>query len=160
MLLCIDSLDDFKFRRAEVDEQSVFNAGCAQVVDQLRDMDGGKFVAVLQFDDEAIPNDEVCLVSADDEAVLVRDGERDLGFDRDTFLLKSVLEGVLVDLLKIPCSEVKVQCIGRLPDCGDKFLDWDLVGGGSAFLRECCSDLLVAHAGGSVSLTLHVGMIP
>ena len=35
MLLRIDSLDDFKFRRAEVDEQSVFNAGRAQVVDTL-----------------------------------------------------------------------------------------------------------------------------
>ena len=37
----IDSLDDFKSRRAEVDEQSVFDAGRAQVVDQLRDMDRG-----------------------------------------------------------------------------------------------------------------------
>ena len=57
----------------------MFDAGRAQVVDQLRDMDRGKFVAVLQLDDEAVPDDEVGLVSADDEAVLVRDGERTPG---------------------------------------------------------------------------------
>ena len=160
MFFRIDSLDDFKFRRAEIDEQSVFDAGRAQVVDQLRDVDWGELVAVLQLDDEAVPDDEVGLVSADDEAVLVRDGERDLGFDKDAFLLKSVLEGVLVDLLEIPCSEIEVQCVGRLPDRGDKFLNRNLVSGGSAVLRECCGDLLVAHAGESVSLTLHAGMIP
>ena len=138
----------------------MFDAGRAQIVDQLRDMDRGKFVAVLQLDDEAVPDDEIGLISADDEAVLVHDGERDLGFDKDAFLLKSVLEGVLVDLFEIACAELEVQCIGRLPDHGDKFLDWNLVGGSSAFLRECCGDLLVAHAGESVSLTLHAGMIP
>ena len=53
-----------------------------------------------------------------------------------------------------------MQSIGRLPDRGDEFLNRDLVGGGPAFLRECGGDLLVAHAGESVSLTLHVGMIP
>ena len=160
MFFRIDSLDDFKFRRAEVDEQSVFDAGRAQVVDQLRDMDRGKFVAVLQLDDEAVPDDEVGLVSADDEAVLVRDGERNLGLDEDAFLFKPMFESVLVDLFEIARAEVEVQCIGRLPDRGDKFLDWDLVSGGSAVLRECCGDLLVAHAGESVSLTLHAGMIP
>ena len=138
----------------------MFDAGRAQVVDQLRDMDRGKFVAVLQLDDEAVPDDEVGLVSADDEAVLVRDGERNLGLDEDAFLFKPMFESVLVDLFEIPCSEVEMQCVGRLPDRGDKFLDWNLVGGSSAFLRECCGDLLVAHAGESVSLTLHAGMIP
>ena len=58
------------------------------------------------------------------------------------------------------CAEVEVQCIGRLPDRGDKFLNRNLVSGGSAVLRECCGDLLVAHAGESVSLTLYVGIIP
>ena len=138
----------------------MFDAGRAQVVDQLRDMDRGKFVAVLQLDDEAVPDDEVGLVSADDEAVLVRDGERNLGLDEDAFLFKPMFESVLVDLFEIPCSEVEMQCVGRLPDRGDKFLDWNLVCGSSAFLRECCGDLLVAHAGESVSLTLHAGMIP
>ena len=138
----------------------MFDAGRAQVVDQLRDMDRGKFVAVLQLDDEAVPDDEVGLVSADDETVLVRDGERNLGLDEDAFLFKPMFESVLVDLFEIPCSEVEMQCVGRLPDRGDKFLDWNLVGGSSAFLRECCGDLLVAHAGESVSLTLHAGMIP
>ena len=138
----------------------MFDAGRAQVVDQLRDMDRGKFVAVLQLDDEAVPDDEIGLISADDEAVLVRDGERNLGLDEDAFLFKPMFESVLVDLFEIPCSEVEMQCVGRLPDRGDKFLDWNLVSGGSAVLRECCGDLLVAHAGESVSLTLHAGMIP
>ena len=125
----------------------MFDAGRAQVVDQLRDMDWGEFFAVLQLNDEAVSDDEVSLVPADDEAVLVHDGERDLGFDKDAFLLKSVFESVLVDLLEIPRSEIEMQCVGRLSDRGDKFLNRDLVGGGSAFLRECCGDLLVAHAG-------------
>ena len=43
-----DSLDDFKLRRAEVDEQAVFDAGRAQVVDQLRDMGGILSVAALR----------------------------------------------------------------------------------------------------------------
>ena len=138
----------------------MFDAGRAQVVDQLRDMDRGKFVAVLQLDDEAVSDDEIGLISADDEAVLVRDGERNLGLDEDAFLFKPMFESVLVDLFEIPCSEVEMQCVGRLPDRGDKFLNRNLVSGGSAVLRECCGDLLVAHAGESVSLTLHAGMIP
>ena len=116
MLLRVDSLDDFKFWRAEVDEQSVFKAGRAQVVDQLRDVDWGELVAVLQLDDEAVPDDEVGLVSADDETVLVRDGERNLGLDEDAFLFKPMFESVLVDLFEIPCSKVEMQCVGRLPD--------------------------------------------
>ena len=82
----------------------------------------------------------------DVEAIFVRDGKRDLGFYKDAFLLKPMFERVLVDLFEIARAEVEVQCIGRLPDRGDKFLDWDLVGGGSAFLRECGGDLLIAHA--------------
>ena len=138
----------------------MFDAGRAQVVDQLRDMDRGKLVAVLQLDDEAVSDDKVGLVPADDEAIFVRDGKRDLGFYKDAFLLKPMFERVLVDLFEIARAEVEVQCIGRLPDRGDKFLDWDLVGGGPAFLRECGGDLLVVHARVSVFLTLHVGMIP
>ena len=68
----------------------MFNAGRAQVVDQLRDVDWGELVAVLQLDDEAVPDDEVGLVSADDETVLVRDGERNLGLDEDAFLLGTI----------------------------------------------------------------------
>ena len=46
MFFRIDSLDAFKFRRAEVDEQPVFDAGRAQVVDQLRDVDWGDLLVV------------------------------------------------------------------------------------------------------------------
>ena len=96
----------------------------------------GEFVAMLQLDDEAVPDDEVGFVSSDDEAVLVHNGERDLRLDKNAFLLKPVFKSVFVDFFKISCAEVQVQCIGRLPDGGDKFLYWDFVGGIPALLGQ------------------------
>ena len=73
-----------------------------------------EFCDVLKLDDDAIGDNEIRFIAADDESVFVPHDERHLCGD---------LEPVFVDLLKVSCAKVEVQLIRGLANGGDKFID-------------------------------------
>ena len=82
-----------------------------------------EFCDVLKLDDDAIGDNEIRFIAADDESVFVPHDERHLCGDLEPGFLQSMLEPVFVDLLKVSCAKVEVQLIRGLANGGDKFID-------------------------------------
>ena len=82
-----------------------------------------KFCDVLELDNDAVGDNEIRFVVADDESVFVPHDERHLCGDLEAGFLQTVSESVFVDLLKVSRAKVEVQLICSLANGGDEFID-------------------------------------
>lgn len=80
----------------EVDEEGDGEAGGFEVVEALGGVFGGEAVDALEFEEDAVFDDEVGVVVADLDAFVV-DWEGDLGIDGQTGRGEFVEEGAVVD---------------------------------------------------------------
>jgi hypothetical protein len=94
---------------AEIDQQAVFDAGGAEVAEELGDVFVVEGADGFEFDDELLLNEEVGEEFTEQSAVFGEDVERMLLNREESLFAEAMRETVFVDFFGVPVTEVAVE---------------------------------------------------
>ena len=104
-----DEFSDFEFWCSEVDEKSVSFVGGTQVAEDLGDMFISDGFAGFQLDDEAVVDEEVGEIMAEDLAVFISHFERLLLFHLETGFAEAMGKTVFIDHFEVAMAQISMQ---------------------------------------------------
>jgi hypothetical protein len=96
-------------RSAEVDEEAMFHAQRTEITTRPRGVFISQRPACLQFHDEAIFHERICVVPSPSRAVLVARLQRELPLEGNSGPPHTLSQPVLAHFLHMPLPQVAVQ---------------------------------------------------
>lgn len=97
---------DLVLCRSEVDEQTVFDARCSEITQDLGDVLVAQITACLHFHNQPAVDETIGLIFTQNLAVHVADRERPLRTNGQSLLSQTMHKPVFINLLQHPRTQV------------------------------------------------------